>query len=205
MQKIIIGGFHFQAYQRWEEVPMPLALKLFGTTPRQRALLLLDPPLPLELHEDQMAVIDAIVSFVEECPPTNKIYPFDRLSFKQFELIRQAIAKHPESLGCTLGRVAYIMNYKGLNYSEFAASVLGAVFSFVEAWQYTELFLGKELTQKEIDAGAERLQAFGSYGILEAVASKYGKLPKDIENEPAAWVFQEWYYNIVKQDIQSKL
>lgn len=205
MQKIIIGGFHFQAYQRWEEVSQPLALKLFGTTPRQRAALLLEPPLPLDLHDDQIGVIDAIISFAEECPPTSKTYPFERLSFKQFEFIRQAIAKHPDSLGCTLGRVAYIMNYKGANYVEFATSVLGAVFGFVEAWQDTELFHGKELTQKEKDAGAERLQAFGSYGILEAVASKYGKLPKDIENEPAAWVFQEWYYNIVKQDIQSKL
>jgi len=205
MIKVEVGGFPFMIKQRWSEVNFSEALRLFNTkTPFDVVRILSIPNMPdIKVIPDMALALYELCSFVEESPDAEgKPMEISEWSYRQFELIRKAVGKHPNALPLTFGRIAYILNSESLN---DGVRAMIALQKFVEEWKDTSLFDSSEPTPEERAAGIERLQAFGTYGILESVAAKYGKLPREIEEESCVWVLTEWLYQNEKRTFENNL
>lgn len=201
MIKVEIGGFPFLVKQRWDDVSFQDARALFGAAlPLDIVRILTVPRLPeMQLSADVTLALYEIVSFVEE-PLATKGEPLKitEWSYKQFELIRLALVAKKDNLALAYGRIAEILNSDSI---EVGAKAIDAMAKFVEDWADTSLFSAKEPSPEEKAAGIEELQAFGAYGILQAVAAKYGRLPREIELESCVWVLTEYLYQVIEKKV----
>lgn len=205
MIKIKLGGFPFYLPQRWQEVSQEQAKRLFETDSNQlheRLTILGDiPPADkLKINPDIILAIYPIISFIEDVPELvpDKLEPIDLANdwtFAEFETARQFILKHINELGVSMIKLAEIKELES-NYIEAGAKILDAFYSFMEIWEVFDLDQSEddEPSATEEAAGIHRLEAFGPYAILESIAKKFGKLPREIENEPVGFVMQEYHY-----------
>jgi len=205
MIRVDIGGFPFQIKQRWDEVTFSEALRLYACKkPLDVVRVLSVPNMPeLNLHADLLLALYELTSFVEEFPEAHgapmKIASW---SYREFENVRKAVAECPLGVPFALGRVADILGYNTINEGVRAVAALQ---QFTQDWADTGLFDTKEPTPEEIAAGVQRLQAYGAYGILQAVAKKYGMKPQDVEKESCVWVLTEWTYQMAERDFVANL
>jgi len=223
MIRVRLGGWPFVLPQRWNEVSYAKALKLYQTHSgqvRERLTILghipgaefiaLDPAVSLAAYE--------LVTFIKEIPQTTtdrvKVMPVRDWSFAAFEFIRQAVIKHRGELPLAFARITEVLykqedgttpKDKAENYVEIGAKALDDLDKYLDYWQERGLFDEYEPDPEERAAGVERVQAFGIYSVLEAVASKYGRLPEDIAKQPAHWVLTEWHYQAVKGEYLNEL
>jgi hypothetical protein len=205
MIRVDIGGFPFQIKQRWDEVTFQEALKLHTCTkPLDVIRVLSVPNMPeLNLHADLLLAVYELVSFVEEFPePHGQPVKIADWSYREFELVRKAVAECPLGVTFALGQVADILGSSSINDGVRAVAALQ---QFAEDWADTGLFDAKDPTPEEIAAGVHKLQAYGAYGILQAVAKKYGMRPQDVEKESCVWVLTEWTYQMAERDFVANL
>jgi len=78
------------------------------------------------------------------------------------------------------------------NYLEVGAKALDEINSVMEQWREWGLFDSSAPTPEEINAGIERIQAFGVYSIVNRLAEHFGKLPEEIEKRTVNAVFLDW-------------
>jgi hypothetical protein len=191
MIKVKVGGYLFNLKSAWHEVSKEDAIKLYNTFESdlwQRLMILSDLPKIQTTPEATLALYE-IISFCEDLPLVGKEgKKISEWTFKEFELVRQAIVKWPDMQGLSLGRVAEVMDCDLLE----AVGCLEELAAFMDGWKDTPLFNNDD---KEESA----LTAFGTYGILESVGEKFGKLPREIEEEKAVWIFTEWLHNYYKE------
>lgn len=204
MIKIKLGGFPFKFPQRWEEVKPKQAKALFETKPEEvhkRLSILTNLPIKEKIKLDASVLIAVyeVVSFIEEIPElvSDKIGGVDIAndwSFVEFENARQAIIQHKNELGLCLYRIAEIKGQEK-NYLEYGVKALDAINTFLDSWGVFDIEEDEEPTALEEAAGIERVQMFGVYSMLEAIAAKFAKLPTEIEKEPVGWVYQQYHYD----------
>lgn len=204
MITIKIGGFPFRVPQRWDEVKPSQAAALYETTPEQihqRLTILCGLPGPkyASFPEDVLLAAYEVVSFVEDIPDLtrNSLGTFDIAndwSFVEFENARQAILRHQNELGISMYRLAQI---KGLEatYVEAGAKILDGINSFLQQWGIFDLDEDDEPSALEEAAGIDRVQRFGVYSLLEAIAEKFGKFPDEIERKPVGWVYTQYHFD----------
>ncbi len=211
MITIKIGGFPFKLPQRWSEVTPEQARRLTETdnTDLLERLFILGKVPKLIYPPDLLLAAYEIISFVEEMPitTTNKVEVRDikKWTFTEFEQCRKVVAKHAKEPVLAFITICEYLGYKDKDYIEVGAKACDMMFQFMERWAEWGIFDERPLTDKEVHAGIERLQGFGVYAILESIAEKYSKLPKDIEQEPCEWVYLEWTYINEKVQYQNNL
>lgn len=223
MIKVRIGGWPFHLPQTWDEVSWHKAKKLYGTASNQiRKRLEILAHIPnedaIQLPDSGVLAAYEILTFIEDTPELVGNYitvpEVKTWSFQQFELCRQAMSKHPEELALCFARITEILftddagklpsRYEK-HYIEAGAKAMDALLLFVEQWKSTGLFDGELPSPEEERAGIKRLQSFGVYNILEQVAEKYGKLPREIEKESCQWVLTEWLFMREKTEFLNEM
>ena len=126
-------------------------------------------------------------------------------AFKDFELCRQAITKHPDALPLTFARITEVLGLPEDSYLEVGAKALDEINKVMEQWGQWGIFEPSEPTPEELNAGIERLQAFGVYGIVNRLAEHFGKLPEEIEKRTVNAVFLDWTYLMEQAGFASRL
>lgn len=207
MLKVNIGGFPFNIPQNWGEVTYSQAQELFTTKPedlRQRLRILGGIPETIsnseELTAGQVIALYEIISFIEDVPELvgNEVEVplFKHWTFLQYEHCRKAVSKHPSEITLSFSRICEVLELPTEHYLEVGAKAVDILINYITSWG--DYMKQEEPTDKELAAGIERLQVFGAYSILQDVGKSYGKLPTEIEKEPAAWVLTEWIYTMEK-------
>ena len=205
MIRVDVGGFPFQIKQRWDEVSFQEALRLYACTkPLDVVQVLSTPNMPkLNLPADLVLALYEITSFAEEVPEAHgEPMKIASWSFLQFEHVRKAIAECPLGVSFALGRVADILGCSSIN---DGVRALAALQQFAQDWADTGLFDAEDATPEEVAAGVQKLQAYGAYGILQAVAKKYSMKPQEVEKESCIWVLTEWTYQIAERNYIANL
>lgn len=223
MIPVRIGGWPFRLPQTWDEVRYSKAMKLYATASNQiRERLTILGGVPdedaIDLPEAGILAAYEILAFIEETPELVsdqvQVPEVKTWTFQQFELCRQAMAKHPDELALSFARITEILftDDKGelshkhkKHYVEIGSKAMDSLLRFVEQWKTTGLFDSGSTSIEEERAGIKRLQVFGVYNILESVAEKYGKLPKEIEKEPCQWVLTEWLFMREKHEFLNEM
>jgi hypothetical protein len=199
MVKVRLGGWLFRVKNRWEEVTPSEAMELFKAEGiREHISILTTPRIPpqLKISEGHLLALYELITFTLEVPEvvSNEVEvpPARGWAFKDFELCRQAITKHPEALPLTFARITQILDLPEENYLEVGAKALDEINSVMEVWRPWGIFDSAEPTAEEVNAGIERLQAFGVYSIVSRLAEHFGKLPEEIEKRTVNAVFLDW-------------
>jgi len=214
MVKIKIGGWSFNVKNKWSEVTYEEAKRLAETEEheiRKRVNVLMTPPLPDSLKVDQghLLALYEICSFVTEMPllvedtvvlPSVKIW-----KFRDFEKCRQAIVKHPEELVLAFPRICDVLDFDESKYLEVGAKAMDAINEFTKGWEQWGIFDDSEPSQEEVNAGIERLQAFGVFSMLDRLAVKYGVTPEQVEEWPTNDVFVKWTYLIERSNFEANM
>jgi len=214
MVKIKIGGWSFNVKNKWSEVTYEEAKRLAETEEheiRKRVNVLMTPPLPDSLKVDQghLLALYEICSFVTEMPllvndsivlPSVKTW-----KFRDFEKCRQAIVKHPEELALAFPRICDVLDFDESKYLEVGAKAMDAINEFTRGWEQWGIFDDSEPSREEVNAGIERLQAFGVFSMLDRLAVKYGVTPEQVEEWPTNDVFVKWTYLIERSNFESNM
>jgi len=214
MVKIKIGGWSFNVKNKWSEVTYEEAKRLAETEEheiRKRVNVLMTPPLPDSLKVDQghLLALYEICSFVTEMPllvndsivlPSVKTW-----KFRDFEKCRQAIVKHPEELALAFPRICDVLDFEESKYLEVGAKAMDAINEFTNGWDQWGIFDDSEPSQEEVNAGIERLQAFGVFSMLDRLAVKYGVTPEQVEEWPTNDVFVKWTYLIERSNFDANM
>ena len=214
MIKIKIGGWSFNVKNKWFEVTYEEAKRLAETEEheiRKRVNVLMTPPLPDSLKVDQghLLALYEICSFVTEMPllvndsivlPSVKTW-----KFRDFEKCRQAIVKHPEELALAFPRICDVLDFDESKYLEVGAKAMDAINEFTKGWEQWGIFDDSEPSQEEVNAGIERLQAFGVFSMLDRLAVKYGVTPEQVEEWPTNDVFVKWTYLIERSNFEANM
>jgi len=214
MVKIKIGGWSFNVKNKWSEVTYEEAKRLAETEEheiRKRVNVLMTPPLPDSLKVDQghLLALYEICSFVTEMPllvndsivlPSVKTW-----KFRDFEKCRQAIVKHPEELALAFPRICDVLDFEESKYLEVGAKAMDAINEFTNGWDQWGIFDDSEPSQEEVNAGIERLQAFGVFSMLDRLAVKYGVTPEQVEEWPTNDVFVKWTYLIERSNFETNM
>jgi hypothetical protein len=214
MVKIKIGGWSFNVKNKWSEVTYKEAKRLAETEEheiRKRVNVLMTPPLPDSLKVDQghLLALYEICSFVTEMPllvndsivlPSVKTW-----KFRDFEKCRQAIVKHPEELALAFPRICDVLDFDESKYLEVGAKAMDAINEFTRGWEQWGIFDDSEPSREEVNAGIERLQAFGVFSMLDRLAVKYGVTPEQVEEWPTNDVFVKWTYLIERSNFESNM
>jgi len=213
MIKIRIGGWPFRFPQRWEEVSFQDAKNLYytkGNELQERLYILARVPKRDVLKLDPSIVLAAyeIISFIEEVPlivpNTSNEQAVDWVAnwtFAEFEAGRQLILKQQEAPALAMAMLAEIKDRQS-DYLEYGAKALDGIFQLLNHYNEFGLFSEKEPSDIEFSAGIERLQLFGTYAIVAKLAKEFGKLPQEIEQEPAGWVLKEWAHMVEQNRYQ---
>lgn len=205
MVKVKIGGFPFQFPVKWSEVSLKQAKQLAVTKPEdihERLSILSELPRPehLKLEASKLLALYEIISFIEHIPDLvpNKLAPIDIAndwSYMEFEAARKIIIDHQTELGLCLYPLAEIKGLQ-INYVEAGAKILDGINAFLDQWKIFDLENeDTEPSALEEAAGIDRLNAFGSYSMLEGIAAKFSKYPAEIEKQPVGWVFMQYHYD----------
>jgi len=212
MVKIRLGGWIFRIKNKWEDVSFEEALQLYHAKDvRERVSILMTPALPktLKVSDSHLLALYEIASFITEIPEVvgDKVeVPNAReWAFKDFELCRQAIIKHPENLALTFARINQILGLEQQHYIEIGAKALDGINAVTEQWKEWGIFDSVEPTGDEVAAGIERLQAFGVYGIVNRLAEHFGVLPEVIEKRSVNSVFLDWTYLLEQGKYRERL
>lgn len=217
MITVKVGNFPIRIKQEWSEVTYQEALDLYNTENNElhkRLSILSDIPSPehLNLYPDSVLALYEIVSFVEEIPEVVKakerikdsIAFISEWTFAEFETARQLLLKHPEQPALCMAKLAEIKG-KGANYLEIGCHALDGIFGFMNHYAAFGIFDEVEPQDEEIEAGIERLQLFGVYPIAKTLGKAFGKLPREIEQEPVGWVIKEWVHTLEEAKYQNNL
>lgn len=206
MVKVRLGGFPFRAPISWQEVKPDQARRLHETRPEQiqdRLAILLGIPGTkyARFNAEPLLAVYELVSFIEEIPDlvANTMGAVDianEWSFVEFETARQVILQHKDELGLALYPIAEIKGQEA-NYIEYGAKALDGINAFLEQYKIFDLDEDEddEPSALEEAAGINRLQAFGPYALLEAIAAKFGKYPDEIERKPVGWVYTQYHFD----------
>lgn len=212
MVKVRLGGWLFRIKNKWQEVTPQEAMALYKAEGiRERISILSSPPLPpsLKINDAHLLALYELVSFTHDIPElvTNEIEvpPASGWAFKDFELCRQAIIKHPDALPLTFARIAQVLDLPEENYLEVGAKALDEINKVMEHWGQWGIFDDVQPTSEEVSAGIERLQAFGVYGIVNRLAEHFGKLPEEIEVRTVNAVFLDWTYLMEQAGFAARL
>ena len=212
MVKIRLGGWLFRIKNKWEDVTFDEALQLYhAKSVREQVALLMRPQLPpsLKVNEQHLLALYEIAAFTTEIPEVvgdQVELPHAReWAFKDFELCRQAIMKHPESLPLTFARITQVLGLDQQHYIEVGAKALDSINAVTEQWAEWGIFDSVEPTGDEVAAGIERLQAFGVYGIVNRLAEHFGVLPEVIEKRSVNSVFLDWTYLLEQGKYRERL
>lgn len=200
MVKIEIAGLPFNVPQKWGEVPFDKALKLYnreGFNITDIVTDLIDAPSKkvVKYNSGVVLTVFELLAFVMETPQVVTDFVEvpeirSKWTYRQYELIRQAIGKHKDYPALSFARITEILEQPKEHYVEVGAKAFDMIIRYVQGWgDYLE---GDKPTEKEIEAGIERLQVFGTYSILEGYAKKYGKFPREAELENAHAVITDW-------------
>jgi len=214
MVKIKIGGWSFGVKNKWSEVTYEEAKRLAETEEheiRKRVNVLMTPPLPdsLKVEQGHLLALYEICSFVTEMPllvndsivlPSVKTW-----KFRDFEKCRQAIVKHPEELALAFPRICDVLDFEESKYLEVGAKAMDAINEFTNGWDQWGIFDDSEPSQEEVNAGIERLQAFGVFSMLDRLAVKYGVTPEQVEEWPTNDVFVKWTYLIERSNFEANM
>ena len=214
MVKIKIGGWSFGVKNKWSEVTYEEAKRLAETEEheiRKRVNVLMTPPLPdsLKVEQGHLLALYEICSFVTEMPllvndsivlPSVKTW-----KFRDFEKCRQAIVKHPEELALAFPRICDVLDFDESKYLEVGAKAMDAINEFTNGWDQWGIFDDSEPSQEEVNAGIERLQAFGVFSMLDRLAVKYGVTPEHVEEWPTNDVFVKWTYLIERSNFETNM
>ena len=214
MVKIKIGGWSFNVKNKWSEVTYEEAKRLAETEEheiRKRVNVLMTPPLPdsLKVEQGHLLALYEICSFVTEMPllvndsivlPSVKTW-----KFRDFEKCRQAIVKHPEELALAFPRICDVLDFDESKYLEVGAKAMDAINEFTNGWDQWGIFDDSEPSQEEVNAGIERLQAFGVFSMLDRLAVKYGVTPEQVEEWPTNDVFVKWTYLIERSNFEANM
>lgn len=204
MITIKLGGFPFRFPQRWDEVKPSQAAALYNTRPEEihkRLTILGGVPGSkyITLPEDVLLAAYEVISFVEDIPDLtrNSLGDFDianDFTFLEFENARQAILAHQNELGISMYRLAEIKRMES-TYVEAGAKILDGINSFLQQWGIFDIEEDSEPSALEEAAGIDRVQRFGVYSLLEAIAEKFGKFPDEIEKKPVGWVYTQYHFD----------
>ena len=214
MVKIKIGGWSFNVKNKWFEVTHEEAKRLAETEEheiRKRVNVLMTPPLPDSLKVDQghLLALYEICSFVTEMPllvnDTVVLPSVKTWKFRDFEKCRQAIVKHPEELALAFPRICDVLDFDESKYLEVGAKAMDAINEFTKGWEQWGIFDDSEPSQEEVNAGIERLQAFGVFSMLDRLAVKYGVTPEQVEEWPTNDVFVKWTYLIERSNFEANM
>ena len=214
MVKIKIGGWSFNVKNKWSEVTYEEAKRLAETEEheiRKRVNVLMTPPLPDSLKVDQghLLALYEICSFVTEMPllvgDTVVLPSVKTWKFRDFEKCRQAIVKHPEELALAFPRICDVLDFDESKYLEVGAKAMDAINEFTKGWEQWGIFDDSEPSQEEVNAGIERLQAFGVFSMLDRLAVKYGVTPEQVEEWPTNDVFVKWTYLIERSNFEANM
>lgn len=214
MIKIRLGGWLFKVKNKWPEVTFEEAQRLANTDQyqiRERVKILISPGLPdsLKVNNDHLLALYEICSFVQDIPelvpntievPDVKTWPF-----KVFEFARHAITKHPEELALSFPRITEVLDLDKSKYLEVGAKAVDMINIFTSEWAQWGIFDESEPSQEELNAGIERLQSFGVFGMIDRLATKYGVTPEEVENWPTQSVFMKWVYLLEESNFQAEL
>ena len=199
MVKGRLGGWLFRVKNRWQEVEFSEAMELFkAESIREQVSILTTPRIPpqLKISEGHLLALYELIAFTLDVPEvvSNEVEvpPARGWAFKDFELCRQAITKHPEALPLTFARITQILDLPEENYLEVGAKALDEINSVMEQWKPWGIFDSSEPTAEEVNAGIERLQAFGVYSIVSRLAEHFGKRPEEIEKRTVNAVLLDW-------------
>ena len=212
MVKVRLGGWLFRIKNKWQEVTPQEAKALYlAEGIRERVSILSTPSLPpaLKINPDHLLALYELVSFVHDIPEvvedTIEVPSASGWAFKDFELCRQAITKHPDALPLTFARITEVLGLPEDSYLEVGAKALDEINKVMEQWGQWGIFEPSEPTPEELNAGIERLQAFGVYGIVNRLAEHFGKLPEEIEKRTVNAVFLDWTYLMEQAGFASRL
>ena len=212
MVKVRLGGWLFRIKNKWQEVTPQEAKALYlAEGIRERISILSTPSLPaaLKINPDHLLALYELVSFVHDIPEVVKdkieVPSASGWAFKDFELCRQAITKHPDALPLTFARITEVLGLPEDSYLEVGAKALDEINKVMEQWGQWGIFEPSEPTPEELNAGIERLQAFGVYGIVNRLAEHFGKLPEEIEKRTVNAVFLDWTYLMEQAGFASRL
>ena len=195
---------------------MSQALRLYDTTAEQiheRISILTDLPRPehLNLFPDSILALYELIAFIEEIPSLIEakedlppaIDWVSNWSFVEFETARMIILKHADTPSLCMAKLAEMKGYQD-NYLQIGATALDGILGFMNHYASFGLFDDQEPDIIEIEAGIDRLQLFGVYPIVKELGKSFGRLPREIENEPVGWVIKEWVHTLEQGKYQVK-
>lgn len=212
MVKVRLGGWLFRIKNKWQEVTPEEAMALYKAEGvRERIAILINPTLPpsIAIEAGHLLALYELIGFIHDIPEvvhdTVEVPSASGWAFKDFELCRQAIVKHPDALPLTFARITEVLGLPPESYLEVGAKALDEINSVMEQWGQWGIFDPSEPTPEELNAGIERLQAFGVYGIINRLAEHFGKLPEEIEKRTVNAVFLDWTYLMEQAGFASRL